>query len=164
LRSDRSSLAQREEGQSGSDEEANLLTLCKVCHDGLHAGTITLKRRGKKKGSLAHATQMNSIRVQLLKPVQAEETWGFVTKEHRRLSRLPKVHVFDAAVIATRGVAPTFHTTDCCVQVQEKAFDARCERQVRKPSSTPLKVRTQAGQSLVVALAAELLHFFSGSY
>ena len=38
--------------QNGSDEETNLLTLCKTCHDGLHAGTITLKRTGKKKGTL----------------------------------------------------------------------------------------------------------------
>ncbi|HEY4385216.1 MAG TPA: RNA-guided endonuclease IscB, partial [Ktedonobacteraceae bacterium] len=48
--------------QNGSDEEENLLALCKTCHDGLHAGTITLKRTGKKKGTLRHATQMNSIR------------------------------------------------------------------------------------------------------
>ena len=38
--------------QNGSEEEANLLTLCKTCHDALHAGTITLKRTGKKKGML----------------------------------------------------------------------------------------------------------------
>ena len=48
--------------QGGSDEESNLLTLCKTCHDGLHAGTIALKHRGKKKGTLRHATQMKSIR------------------------------------------------------------------------------------------------------
>ena len=46
---------------------------------------------------------MNSIRVQLLRRVEAEETWGFVTKEHRLLAGLPKEHVFDAAMIATRG-------------------------------------------------------------
>ncbi|EFH82287.1 RNA-guided endonuclease IscB [Ktedonobacter racemifer] len=97
--------------RNGSDEEANLLTLCKTCHDGLHAGTITLKLTGKKKGTLQHATQMNSIRIQLLKRVEAEETWGFVTKEHRLLVGLPKEHIFDAAVIATRGVKPTFYTT-----------------------------------------------------
>src|ERR1019366_137442 len=74
--------------QNGSDEEANLLTLCKTCHDGLHAGTITLKHTGKKKGTLRHATQMNSIRVQLLRQVSAEETWGYVTKEHRLLAGL----------------------------------------------------------------------------
>jgi hypothetical protein len=53
--------------QQGSDEEANLLTLCKTCHESLHAGTIALKHTGKKKGKLLHATQMNSIRVQLLR-------------------------------------------------------------------------------------------------
>ena len=41
---------------------------------------------------------MNSIRMQLLKRLQAEETWGFVTKEHRLLAGLPKEHIFDAAV------------------------------------------------------------------
>ncbi|GAC1354668.1 MAG: hypothetical protein NVSMB38_33610 [Ktedonobacteraceae bacterium] len=98
--------------QQGSDEEANLLTLCKTCHDALHAGKITLKQKGTKKGTLRHATQMNSIRVQLLKRVKASETWGFVTKEHRRLSGLPKEHFYDAAVIATRGNIPVFCTTN----------------------------------------------------
>ncbi len=97
--------------QQGSDEETNLLTLCKTCHDTLHAGTITLKQQGKKKGKLLHATQMNSIRRQLLQQVQAEETFGFVTKEHRVLAGLPKAHVFDATMIATRGITPIFRTT-----------------------------------------------------
>ena len=103
--------------QNGSDEEANLLTLCKTCHDGLHAGTITLKKQGKRKGALAHATQMNSIRVQLLKHCEgAEETWGFVTKEHRLLAGVPKAHCFDASMIATRGALPTFCTTRVLVK------------------------------------------------
>jgi len=97
--------------QNGSDEESNLLTLCKTCHDGLHAGTVLLKKTGKKKGNLLHATQMNSIRIQLLKRVEAEETWGFVTKEHRVLAGLPKEHIFDATMIATRGIVPIFRTT-----------------------------------------------------
>jgi hypothetical protein len=54
---------------------------------------------------------MNSIRVQLLRQVEAEETWGFITKEHRILAGLPKEHIFDAAMIATRGVKPLFSTT-----------------------------------------------------
>jgi len=102
--------------QNGSDEESNLLTLCKACHDGLHAGTVILKQTEKKKGTLRHATQMNSIRVQLLRTVQAEETFGFITKEHRQLAGLPKRHVFDAAVIATRGTPPTFGSTAMLVK------------------------------------------------
>lgn len=97
--------------QGGSDDETNLLTLCKTCHDGLHAGTVSLKQAGKRKGNLLHATQMNSIRMQLLKRVEAKETWGFVTKEHRLLAGLPKEHIFDAAMIATRGSLPIFRTS-----------------------------------------------------
>ena len=97
--------------EQGSDEESNLLTLCKTCHDSLHGGKITLQQQGKKKGMLLHATQMNSIRLQLLRLLQAEETWGFVTKEHRQLWDMPKAHVFDEAVIATRGRQPIFQTT-----------------------------------------------------
>ena len=97
--------------QNGSDEEANLITLCKTCHDALHAGEMTLKRIGKKRGTLSHATQMNSIRLQLLCRFKAEETFGFITKEHRQLAGLPKEHCFDAAMIATRGRAPSFRVT-----------------------------------------------------
>jgi HNH endonuclease len=97
--------------ENGSDEETNLLTLCKTCHDDLHAGKVTLKQKGKRKGTLCHATQMNSIRVQLLCQVQAEETFGFITKEHRQVAGLPKEHCFDAAMIATRGMVPHFQTS-----------------------------------------------------
>ncbi|MCM3651202.1 RNA-guided endonuclease IscB [Metabacillus litoralis] len=97
--------------ENGSDEEDNLLTLCKTCHDALHRGEIVLKKKGKKKGQLNHATQMNSIGSQLLKRTHAEETFGFVTKEHRQLMRLPKEHYFDAVAIATQGKEPTFKTS-----------------------------------------------------
>jgi hypothetical protein len=97
--------------QQGSDEESNLIVLCKSCHDALHKGAVSLKRNGKKKGGLNHATQMNSIRIQLLKQVEAEETFGFITKEHRLLAGLPKEHCFNAALIATRGSVPTFCVT-----------------------------------------------------
>lgn len=97
--------------ENGSDEEDNLLTLCKTCHDALHRGEVALKKKGKKKGQLNHATQMNSICIQLLKRTHAEETFGFVTKEHRQLMRLPKEHYFDAVAIATQGKEPTFKTS-----------------------------------------------------
>lgn len=97
--------------QNGSDEEENLLTLCKTCHDALHDGEITLKKNGKKRGTLSHATQMNSIRLQLLRLVEAQETFGYITKEHRQAAGLSKEHCFDAVMIATRGEKPTFGTT-----------------------------------------------------
>lgn len=87
----------------GSDEAENLITLCKTCHDKLHKGDIILKG-GKIKGQLKHATQMNSIRTQLVRLLPyAEETFGFVTKEHRQLLNLPKEHYMDAVAIASQG-------------------------------------------------------------
>lgn len=84
----------------GSDEESNLITLCKTCHDKLHRGEISLKG-GKRKSQLKHATQMNSIRQQLLCQLDCEETLGFITKEHRQLMDLPKEHFMDAVAIAS---------------------------------------------------------------
>ena len=61
----------------GSDEEDNLITLCHTCHKGVHIGIVKLKLTGKRKGQLKHATQMNSIRIQLLKLYSdAIETFG----------------------------------------------------------------------------------------
>ena len=87
----------------GSDEQENLICLCKTCHDKLHKGLIVLKKNGKIKGQLKYATQMNCIRTQLLKILDCEETFGFITKEHRQLMNLPKEHYMDAGVIASQG-------------------------------------------------------------
>lgn len=97
--------------QSGSDEQENLITLCKTCHDKIHDGKINLKN-GKIKGQLKHATQMNSIRMQLLKRVECKETFGFITKEHRQLLGLPKEHYMDAVAIACQGNTIQFKTNN----------------------------------------------------
>ena len=95
----------------GSDEPENLITLCKTCHDAVHDGKIVING-GKVKGNLKHATQMNSIRVQLLKRLpEAEETFGYITKEHRQLFELPKEHYIDAVVIACQGNPAYFNKT-----------------------------------------------------
>ena len=87
---------------NGSDEADNLITLCKTCHDKLHKNEIKLNG-GKIKSQLKHATQMNSIRQQLLRVVNCEETFGFITKEHRQIMKLPKEHYMDAVAIASQG-------------------------------------------------------------
>lgn len=88
----------------GSDDESNLICLCSECHKKLHLGQISLKLKGKMKSNLKHATQMNSIRIQLLKLVKNSiETFGFITKENRQNMKLPKEHYFDAVAIASGG-------------------------------------------------------------
>lgn len=88
----------------GSNEESNLITLCHTCHQDLHSGKINLKTSGKIKGTLKYATQMNSIRVQLLKKYpEAIETFGYITKANRLALDADKEHYYDACVIATGG-------------------------------------------------------------
>ncbi len=101
----------RYRSEGGSDEQENLIALCKTCHDKVHDNEITLKFKGKKKGQLSHATQMNSIRVQLLKQLpKAQETFGFITKEHRQHYTNGKEHYLDAIFIATQGTKPVYKT------------------------------------------------------
>jgi hypothetical protein len=96
---------------NGGDEPENLITLCKKCHDDVHLCRISLKFLGKVKGTLKHATQMNVIRKQLLKIFpNAEETFGYITKEHRQLSGLEKTHYNDAVIIAIQSCSPVFET------------------------------------------------------
>ena len=96
--------------QGGSDDLDNLITLCEGCHKDLHAGKLKKfesKIQGKRKGNLKHATQMNSIRKQLLKlypkAIETIETFGYVTKENRQNLGLEKSHINDAIVIASAG-------------------------------------------------------------
>lgn len=97
----------------GSDEESNLITLCKKCHDNVHSNEITLKKNGKTKSQLKHATQMNSIRIQLLNRLsEAEETFGFITKENRQVMGLSKEHYNDAIAIASQGKDIKFATSN----------------------------------------------------
>ena len=123
----------------GSDEAENLITLCKTCHDGVHNNSIVLKLIGKKKGNLAHATQMNSIRIQLLKAVEAQETFGFITKEHRQLMNLPKTHYFDAVAIAGKGKPVIFKTN---ILLQKRCVsdgDYQLRKGVRSEQIIPVK-------------------------
>ena len=95
----------------GSDDESNLITLCHTCHKNLHDGKINTKFKGKKKGNLKYATQMNSIRKQLLKSYpEAIETYGFVTKANRLSLNIEKDHHIDACVIASGGKEFTIKT------------------------------------------------------
>ena len=93
--------------KGGSDEIENLITLCETCHKKLHKGELKMfetKLRGTRKGTLKHATQMNSIRIQLLKHYpDAIETFGYITKANRQVLGLDKYHYIDACVIASCG-------------------------------------------------------------
>lgn len=95
--------------QGGSDEADNLITLCHTCHKALHDGRISPEFEGKRKGQLKYATQMNSIRCQILKHYPgAIETFGMVTKANRLNLGIDKDHHLDACIIASGGKSFTF--------------------------------------------------------
>lgn len=97
--------------RGGSDFEENLITLCHSCHVDLHDDKIHPNFTGKKKSNLKYATQMNSIRCQLLTSYpESIETFGYITKENRFALKLPKEHYFDACVIASAGNPIKFAT------------------------------------------------------
>lgn len=90
--------------QGGSDEDSNLITLCHTCHKNLHDGKIAPNFKGKAKGTLKYATQMNSIRKQLFRLYpEVIETFGYVTKANRLAIGIEKEHYYNACTIATQG-------------------------------------------------------------
>lgn len=122
----------------GSDEQENLITLCNSCHYKLHHGEIALKLKGKRKGQLNHATQMNSIRIQLLKLLpEAEETFGYITKEHRYLMGLPKEHYFDAVAIANKGEKVEFKVNNVLIKKCVPQGDYQQTKGVRSEQKIP---------------------------
>jgi hypothetical protein len=123
---------------NGSDDESNLITLCKTCHDALHAGKLILKKTGKKKSSLKHATQMNSIRIQLLRQLpKAIETFGYITKENRYLLGLPKEHYFDAVAIASQGIDITLKTKQVLIKKCVSDGDYQMAKGIRSEQVIP---------------------------
>lgn len=90
--------------KGGSDEASNLITLCHTCHKDLHSGKINPKLKGRIKGNLKFATQMNTIRKQLFRLYpNAIETFGYITKANRLQLGVNKEHYYDACTIATQG-------------------------------------------------------------
>ncbi|MGL4763040.1 MAG: RNA-guided endonuclease IscB [Sarcina sp.] len=121
----------------GSNEKDNLITLCHTCHYALHHNKIKLKLTGKKKTLLKHATQMNSIRVQLLKNLECEETFGFITKENRYAMELPKEHYFDAVAIASGGKKVTFKVSKLLVKKCVSKGDYQQSKGIRSEQKIP---------------------------
>ena len=111
--------------RGGSDESENLVVLCKTCHDKVHHQGLLVMLNGKKKGNLLFATQMNSIRVQLLKSYpKAGETFGYITKAGRQQFMDQKSHALDAAAfIAPQGAKQNLLTTITVLKACQPAGD-----------------------------------------
>lgn len=86
----------------GTNIPSNLITLCKYCHDNLHAGKFEIKT---KRSKTKHAAEINIINSQLIKSSwNFEQTYGYETKFKReQILKLPKSHSNDAVAICYRN-------------------------------------------------------------
>lgn len=87
--------------RGGSNKQDNLLTLCKTCHDQIHAGTVklTAKQLSAVKKSLKDATQMNVLCSMIQKRFSIDtfiSTLGAIAKAVRQHFGYPKEHYYDA--------------------------------------------------------------------
>ncbi|MCB9641376.1 MAG: HNH endonuclease [Myxococcales bacterium] len=83
--------------QGGTETPDNLVTLCRRCHEDLHAGMFVLKAR---KSKTKQATEVGIVKAQLKKRWEFEETYGYETKYKReQCLGLPKSHANDAVAI-----------------------------------------------------------------
>ncbi len=86
--------------QGGTDTPDNLVTICRRCHEDLHAGMFELKAR---KSKTKHATEMGIVKAQLKKRLWFEETYGYETKYKReQCLGLAKSHANDAVAICCK--------------------------------------------------------------
>ena len=97
--------------KGGSNRPNNLITLCKTCHDDLHAKKIELKKKNLKNLNLKHATQINVLALLFKKYLDFTETFGYITKTIREYFGITKDHCYDAACAEiTKDIIPEFLT------------------------------------------------------
>ncbi len=96
--------------KTGGDAPNNLITLCKTCHKGYHAGTVQLPKNIKRGMSFKDSTFMGIMRwafYNKLKTMYPDVslTYGYITKNTRIENGLPKEHYIDARCISGTPLA-----------------------------------------------------------
>ena len=150
--------------RGGSDELDNLTTLCSTCHYDVHHNNLKLNLKGKLKGCLKYATQMNSIRIQLLNHYpEAIETFGFITKANRQSLNLPKEHFIDASVIASDGKPIIFKTTQVFFKKSVSKGDYQRTKGIRSEISIP-KTKINGFKKFDKVKYRNKIYFIKGRY
>ena len=124
-----------ESRKTGGNAPNNLVTLCEYCHEQYHKGKIQLPKDIKRGASYRDAAFMGIMRWSVYKRIKAlyeskavdvKMTFGYITKNTRIKSNLPKEHYIDARCISGNPKAKPLD----CVYYQKKV---RCHnRQLHK--------------------------------
>ena len=99
-----------ESRKTGGNAPNNLITLCETCHKGYHEGNIKLPKTIKRGMQFKDATFMGIMRwtfYDRLKQIypNVRNTYGYITKNTRINSNLPKEHRVDARCISGNPLA-----------------------------------------------------------
>lgn len=103
-----------ESRKTGGDAPNNLITLCETCHTAYHQGKIKLPTSIKRGAKFNDATFMGIMRWALYNKVKeiytpqnidTHMTYGYITKNIRIQSNLPKEHYIDARCISQNPTA-----------------------------------------------------------
>ena len=94
-----------ESRKTGGDAPNNLITLCETCHTGYHKGIVKLPKTIHRGMSFKDASFMGIMRwafYSKLKEIypNVSLTYGYITKNIRIRSCLPKEHYIDARCIS----------------------------------------------------------------
>lgn len=99
-----------ESRKTGGDAPNNLITLCETCHTGYHKGSVSLPKIIKRGMSFKDAAFMGIMRWCLYNELKERYndvslTYGYITKNTRIKSKLPKEHYIDARCISGNPLA-----------------------------------------------------------
>lgn len=96
--------------KTGGNAPNNLITLCEYCHKQYHLGNIKLPKTVKRGASFKDAAFMGIMRWEFYEQLKSmypcvSMTFGYVTKNTRIASNLPKEHYVDARCISMNPLA-----------------------------------------------------------
>lgn len=99
-----------ESRKTGGNAPNNLITLCEICHTGYHKGSVSLPKIIKRGMSFKDAAFMGIMRWYLYNELKERYndvslTYGYITKNTRIKSKLPKEHYIDARCISGNPLA-----------------------------------------------------------
>ena len=99
-----------ESRKTGGNAPNNLITLCKTCHEAYHKGTVKLPKSIKRGSSFRDTAFMGIMRWSFYNKLKElypniSMTFGYITKNTRIRTGLPKEHYVDARCISGNALA-----------------------------------------------------------
>ena len=124
----------RQKSEGGTDTPKNGITLCKKCHDSLHAGEWVLEKKPKTFKYPMHLMQGKWYIYELLKSIglEVERCFGWMTLSWRKKIGIEKSHPNDAIAMVTRSYLPTISSLEYTIlpkraKVWEENPTKQCE-------------------------------------